>query len=90
MTGVCWIKGEVRRFVATGALGGGELTLINSGEEVVLPFKAMKPGVFVYHCAPAGVMIPWQTVFRMNGAIMVLPREGVKDADGNLVEYDKA
>jgi nitrite reductase (NO-forming) len=31
---------------ATGALGGGELTNVAPGQEVVLRFKAVKPGVF--------------------------------------------
>ncbi|MCH8080467.1 MAG: multicopper oxidase domain-containing protein, partial [Proteobacteria bacterium] len=35
---------------ATGAMGGGGLTHVNPGQEVVLRFKATKPGVFVYHC----------------------------------------
>ena len=42
---------------ATGALGGGGLTLINPGEQVKLRFKATRPGTFVYHCAPGGPMI---------------------------------
>ena len=42
---------------ATGALGGGALTLVNPGETAVLRFKATKAGVFVYHCAPPG-MVP--------------------------------
>ena len=75
---------------ATGALGGAGLTLVSPGEEVVLRFKAIKPGVFEYHCAPGGVMIPWHVVSGMNGAIMVLPRDGLKDANGNPVRYDKA
>lgn len=75
---------------ATGALGGGGLTTVNPGEEVVLRFKATKPGVFVYHCAPGGVMIPLHVVSGMNGGIMVLPRDGLKDAEGELVQYDKA
>ena len=75
---------------ATGALGGGALTLINPGQEVVLRFKATKPGVFVYHCAPGGLMIPFHVVSGMNGAIMVLPREGLKDENGNVVKYDRA
>src|SRR5678815_4565196 len=33
---------------ATGALGGGALTLINPGEQVVLRWKADRAGVFVY------------------------------------------
>jgi len=75
---------------ATGAMGGGELTHVNPGEEVVLRFKATKPGVFVYHCAPGGIMVPWHVVSGMNGAIMVLPRDGLKDANGSPVSYDKA
>lgn len=75
---------------ATGALGGGDLTLVNPGEEVVLRFQAVKAGVFVYHCAPGGVMIPFHVVSGMNGAIMVLPRDGLKDAEGQQVTYDKA
>ena len=75
---------------ATGAMGGGELTLVNPGQEVTFRFKAVKPGVFVYHCAPGGPMIPFHVVSGMNGAIMVLPREGLADAQGNLVEYDMA
>jgi nitrite reductase (NO-forming) len=75
---------------ATGALGGGELTLVNPGQEVKLRFQAVKQGVFVYHCAPGGIMIPWHVVSGMNGAIMVLPRDGLKDAEGKQVTYDKA
>lgn len=74
---------------ATGGLGGGELTLINPGEQVVLRFKATRPGVFVYHCAPGGPMIPWHVVSGMSGAIMVLPRDGLKDETGKPLHYDK-
>lgn len=74
---------------ATGALGGGGLTLINPGEMVKLRFKATRAGVFVYHCAPGGPMIPWHVVSGMNGAIMVLPRDGLKDGAGKPLAYDR-
>jgi nitrite reductase (NO-forming) len=74
---------------ATGALGGGALTLINPGEKVVLRFKATRAGTFVYHCAPGGPMIPWHVVSGMSGAIMVLPREGLSDQNGDPVSYDR-
>ncbi|TIU24432.1 MAG: nitrite reductase, copper-containing, partial [Mesorhizobium sp.] len=74
---------------ATGALGGGELTLVNPGEQVTLRFKATRSGTFVYHCAPGGSMIPWHVVSGMSGAIMVLPRDGLKDDKGKPVEYDR-
>lgn len=73
---------------ATGALGGGGLTEINPGEKTILRFKATKPGVFVYHCAPPG-MVPWHVTSGMNGAIMVLPRDGLHDGKGNALTYDK-
>lgn len=75
---------------STGALGGGELTVVAPGQEVVLRFKAIKPGVFIYHCAPGGAMIPWHVVHGMNGAIAVLPKEGLKDKNGKQLTYDKA
>lgn len=75
---------------STGALGGGALTKILPGQEVVLRWKAIKPGVFVYHCAPGDVMIPYHVVHGMNGAVMVLPRDGLKDAKGNALKYDLA
>lgn len=73
---------------STGALGGGGLTQINPGEKTVLRWKATKPGVFVYHCAPPG-MVAFHVVSGMNGAIMVLPRDGLKGREGEAVTYDK-
>ena len=73
---------------STGALGGGGLTHIFPGEETVLRWKATKTGVFTYHCAPGGEMIPYHVCHGMNGAIMVLPRDGLKDGQGNPLTYD--
>ena len=64
---------------STGALGGGGLTHVYPGEQTVLRWKATKPGVFTYHCAPGGAMIPYHVCHGMNGAVMVLPRDGLKD-----------
>ena len=35
-------------------------------------------------------MIPWHVVKGMNGAILVLPREGLTDNKGDVITYDKA
>jgi nitrite reductase (NO-forming) len=74
---------------ATGALGGGSLTLVNPGEQVVLRFKATRTGVFIYHCAPGGDMIPLHVASGMSGAIMVLPRPGLTDRNGDPLHYDR-
>ncbi len=75
---------------ATGALGGASLMKVDPGESKTIRFKAVKAGVFVYHCAPGGAQIPYHVVSGMNGAIMILPRDGLKDKEGNLILYDKA
>jgi len=75
---------------STGALGGGELTLIAPGQEVGLRWRATKAGFFVYHCAPGGEMVPYHVVTGGNGAILVLPREGLRDGFGDPVRYDRA
>ncbi len=73
---------------ATGALGGAKLTDVAPGEQATMRFKADRSGVFVYHCAPEG-MVPWHVVSGMSGTIMVLPRDGLKDPEGNELKYDR-
>lgn len=75
---------------ATGHLGGGDISEVKPGEQATFRFRATRAGVFVYHCAPGGMMVPLHVVSGMNGAIMILPREGLKDEKGNAVSYDKA
>ena len=74
---------------ATGAAGGGDLTLIHPGEQVVLRWKATRSGVFLYHCLPGGSMTPWHIAAGMSGAVMVLPRGGLKNAAGKPLRYDR-
>jgi len=75
---------------STGALGGGGLSHVLPGQECVFRFKATKAGVFVYHCAPGGKRIPYHVSHGMNGAIMVLPRDGLKGKNGERITYDRA
>jgi nitrite reductase (NO-forming) len=74
---------------ATGGLGGAQFTQVNPGEEATFRFKATRAGVFVYHCAPGGPMTPVHVVSGMNGAIMVLPRDGLTDGAGRPLPYDR-
>lgn len=75
---------------ATGEGGGAELSLVSPGQQATFRFRASKPGVFVYHCAPGGLMVPIHVTSGMNGVIMVLPREGLRDENGDRVTYDRA
>lgn len=73
---------------AAGASGGGDLTLVNPGEQAVLRWKATRTGVFVYHCLP-GPMAPWHIASGMSGVVMVLPRDGLKDRAGRPLRYHR-
>lgn len=73
---------------ASGAMGGAELTFVNPGEQATLRFEATRAGVFLYHCAPAG-MTAWHVMSGMSGTLMVLPRDGLKDAGGKRLSYDR-
>jgi len=75
---------------ATGAMGGGDVSLVNPGQQVTFRFRCTRAGVFVYHCAPGGLMVPIHVTAGMNGAIMVLPKDGLKDENGNPVTFDRA
>ncbi len=75
---------------ATGEMGGADLSLVSPGQQATFRFRASKAGVFVYHCAPGGLMVPIHITSGMNGVIMVLPRGGLKDENGNQLKYDRA
>lgn len=63
----------------TGPGGGAVLTQAPPGEEKVFTFKAIKPGLFVYHCATA--MIAEHIAGGMYGLILVEPKEGLPRVD---------
>lgn len=64
---------------ATGPGGGGEASFIAPGHTAVFTWRAMRPGLYLYHCvaAPAGVHIS----NGMYGLILVEPREGMAKVD---------
>lgn len=63
----------------TGPGGGAEQTLIAPGNEARFTFKALAPGLYVYHCATAPV--PMHIANGMYGMILVEPKEGLAPVD---------
>lgn len=63
----------------TGPGGGHAVTRVNPGEAKTLTFKAMKPGLFVYHCATPNVAN--HMAHGMYGLILVEPEEGLAKVD---------
>ncbi len=74
---------------ATGAMGGGSISLVSPGEEVTFRFLASKAGTFIYHCAPGGLHIPSHVVSGQSGVLVVLPRDGLRNQHGKPVAYDR-
>jgi nitrite reductase (NO-forming) len=64
---------------ATGPGGGADFTQIAPGEEAVVTFKALKAGVFVYHCATPSVA--HHIASGMYGMIVVEPEGGLPQVD---------
>lgn len=63
----------------SGPGGGGAVTQTNPGEESVFTWKALNPGLYVYHCATAD--IPTHVTKGMYGLVLVEPKEGLAPVD---------
>ncbi|MGB7046333.1 MAG: multicopper oxidase domain-containing protein [Methylocella sp.] len=59
--------------------GGGKVTQTPPGATSVFQFKAMKPGVFIYHCATP--MIPYHLSHGLYGLMVVEPPGGWPKVD---------
>jgi nitrite reductase (NO-forming) len=62
-----------------GPGGGAEATNVAPGKEAVFNFKALNPGLYVYHCAAAPV--PMHIANGMYGLILVEPAGGLPKVD---------
>ncbi|WP_414474425.1 copper-containing nitrite reductase [Microvirga sp. M2] len=64
---------------ATGPGGGAEFTQTDPGQESIVTFKALTPGLFVYHCATP--MVAHHVTNGMYGLILVEPEGGLPQVD---------
>ena len=64
---------------ATGPGGGAEATFTAPGRTSTFSFKALQPGLYVYHCAVAPVGV--HVANGMYGLILVEPKEGLPKVD---------
>lgn len=62
-----------------GPGGGGAVTSVAPGQEKTFRFKAMNPGLYLYHCATP--IIPIHVMQGMYGLILVEPPEGLPKVD---------
>lgn len=62
-----------------GPGGGAAVTTVEPGETKTFSFKALNPGIYIYHCAYPP---PWHHIAQgMYGAILVEPRGGMPAVD---------
>ncbi|MDZ7772178.1 MAG: copper-containing nitrite reductase [Balneolaceae bacterium] len=62
-----------------GPGGGAESTFTAPGRETVFTFRALNPGLYVYHCATAPVGM--HIANGMYGLILIEPAEGYREVD---------
>lgn len=63
----------------TGPGGGAVVTNVKPGESKTLTFKALNPGLYIYHCAHPNVAA--HMAHGMYGLILVEPKEGLPKVD---------
>lgn len=63
----------------TGPGGGAYASLVAPGKQITFNFKALNPGLYIYHCAAAPV--PVHISNGMYGLILVEPKEGLPPVD---------
>lgn len=63
----------------TGPGGGATVSMVAPGESATFTFKALNPGLFVYHCATPNVAN--HMTHGMYGLILVEPEEGLSKVD---------
>ena len=63
----------------TGPGGGAEMSQTPPGQETIFTAKALKPGLYVYHCATP--MVAQHIANGMYGLILVEPEEGLPPVD---------
>lgn len=66
----------------TGPGGGATVTDIKPGESKTLTFKALNPGLYIYHCAHPNVAN--HMAHGMYGLILIEPEEGLPAVDKEL------
>lgn len=74
-----WMMHNVDFHAATGPGGGADATTAAPGEERSFKFKALNPGLYVYHCAVPPVAL--HIANGMYGLILVEPEEGLPEVD---------
>jgi nitrite reductase (NO-forming) len=74
-----WFNHNIDLHAVTGPGGGGVVTVADPGETKGFTFKALNPGLYVYHCA---VHVHAQHVANgMYGLILVEPEGGLPEVD---------
>ncbi len=63
----------------TGPGGGAAATIVAPGESKTITFKALNPGIFIYHCAHPNVAT--HMAHGMYGLILVEPKKGLPAVD---------
>ncbi|MGJ3261525.1 MAG: copper-containing nitrite reductase [Rhodospirillales bacterium] len=74
-----WMAHNVDFHAVTGPHGGGSATMAMPGESKSFSFKALKPGLYVYHCATPTVA--QHIANGMYGMILIEPEGGLPKVD---------
>ena len=72
-------KHSIDLHAVNGPGGGAVATQVYPGQEKTFSFKALNPGIYIYHCATA--VVPEHVANGMYGLILVEPKGGLPKVD---------
>ncbi len=72
-------KHSIDLHAVNGPGGGAVATQVYPGQEKTFSFRALNPGIYVYHCATS--VVPEHMANGMYGLILVEPKEGLSKVD---------
>lgn len=72
-------KHSIDLHAVNGPGGGAVATQVYPGEEKTFSFKALNPGIYIYHCATE--VVPEHVANGMYGLILIEPKSGLSKAD---------
>jgi nitrite reductase (NO-forming) len=71
-----------------GPGGGAAVNLVGAGDTAVFQFKALNPGLYIYHCASPIPNIPAHIANGMYGLILVEPEKGLAKVDHEFYVFE--
>lgn len=71
-----------------GPGGGADVSEVAQGESTIFTFKALNPGLYIYHCGASVPSVPHHITNGMYGLMLVEPAKGLSKVDKEFYVFE--